>query len=351
MTPWWDDMVGLRQSGEPFVIVTVVATRGSTPREAGALMLVTDKDIIGTIGGGQLEYQCAAIACNGLASSARDRALVRRFTLGADMGQCCGGVADVLFEYIDPDRAGWIDRASDAPDPVTLATMLTPEGPARYLAGADPDPAMPLALAAAIGKFHADEAVFRYLPIDLGNNVRGTAMLRRLRPAGAEVAIFGAGHVGSALVNVLVPLGVPLRWIDSRADVFTRQSSAHVTVIRSDQPQQLAAGLARGSMVLIMTHSHPLDLAICAEVLPRDDLSYCGLIGSISKRRQFERRLRQLGLTEADLARLTCPIGVEGIDGKQPAEIAISVAAQLLRVRAMRAADRGSATTTARAHR
>ena len=88
-----------------------------------------------------------------------------------------------------------------------------------------------------------------------------------------------------------------------------------------------------GSYYLVMTHSHPLDLDICAMALQREDAAYCGLIGSVSKRRRFERLLRKQGLSDAALANLTCPIGVPGIEGKKPTEIAIAAVAELLQAR------------------
>ena len=93
------------------------------------------------------------------------------------------------------------------------------------------------------------------------------------------------------------------------------------------------------SFFLIMTHSHALDFEICDRVLTRGDARYCGLIGSLTKRRRFEKRYRQQGMPEALLDRLVCPIGVDGITGKKPAEIAISVAAEVLRVRDLAAAS------------
>jgi xanthine dehydrogenase accessory factor len=106
-----------------------------------------------------------------------------------------------------------------------------------------------------------------------------------------------------------------------------------VTVIGSADPAREVLALPAGAFYLVMTHSHPLDYEICEQVLARDDFSYCGLIGSRSKRRRFEKRMRRQGMPDARLARLTCPIGVRGIDGKRPGEIAIAVTAELLQVR------------------
>jgi xanthine dehydrogenase accessory factor len=96
-----------------------------------------------------------------------------------------------------------------------------------------------------------------------------------------------------------------------------------------------------------MTHSHPLDLEICARILGREDAAYCGLIGSLPKRRRFERLLRKQGIPESSLRRLTCPIGIAGITGKKPAEIALAAAAEILRTRdAMQSVADGERDTT-----
>jgi xanthine dehydrogenase accessory factor len=106
-----------------------------------------------------------------------------------------------------------------------------------------------------------------------------------------------------------------------------------VTAIETAEPAREVAAMPPGSFYLIMTHSHPLDQEICAQVLQRGDFAYCGLIGSHSKRRRFERKLKKIGLSENSLQRLTCPIGVPGIQGKRPVEIALAVAAQLLQAK------------------
>jgi len=157
-----------------------------------------------------------------------------------------------------------------------------------------------------------------------------------------NVAIFGAGHVGSAVVRALAPLAGRIRWIDSRRDVFPEDLPGNVVAIETDAPAREVAAIAEGGYYLIMTHSHALDLDICSQVLRRQDAAYCGLIGSLSKRRRFERRMRNDGLADVLLARLTCPIGVSGIPGKRPQEIAIAVAAELLQIRASSAVSAGS---------
>jgi xanthine dehydrogenase accessory factor len=256
------------EQGQPAYLVTVTKVRGSAPRDAGARMLVTLTDTVGTIGGGQLEYECTRLAVEriGNAESAGEE-FVRTFPLGSNCGQCCGGVVDVLFEPVTATSAG---RAQAA---------------------------------------HEQQQMF-------------------------NVALFGAGHVGSAVVATLAGLDCQVRWIDNRRAIFPPDLPANALAIETDYPAGEVAAMPAGSYYLIMTHSHALDFDICDQVLRRRDAAYCGLIGSLSKRRRLERLLRKQGMADDVLAELRCPIGVSGIPGKRPQEIAIAVAAELLQIQA-----------------
>ncbi len=253
-----------RLQRQPGVLVWVEATQGSAPRDAGTWMGVFDKDLVGTIGGGHLEFQAIAQARRLLAGPAG--ASVRSIALGPSLGQCCGGVVRLRFERV---------TAADIP---RLRQALTP-----------------------------------------------------LR---VPVALFGGGHVGRALVNTLVPLPFAITWIDSRDEIFPPDLPAHVRCEHSDPVQAEVAALAPLSRVLIMSFSHAQDLDIVAECLKRQrergDLGYIGLIGSATKWATFRHRLEQRGFSAAELAQVTCPIGIAGITGKEPEVIAVSVAAQLL---------------------
>jgi xanthine dehydrogenase accessory factor len=152
-----------------------------------------------------------------------------------------------------------------------------------------------------------------------------------VRASDFNIAVFGAGHVGAAVVNVLSGLDCNIRWVDSRRDIF-RAAPRNVRTVETGEPALEVAAMPPGSYYLVMTHSHPLDFDICERILRRGDAAYCGLIGSLTKRRRFEKRLRQQGLAQSAIEQLVCPIGVEGISGKKPAEIAIAVAAEILRV-------------------
>ncbi|WP_051234080.1 xanthine dehydrogenase accessory protein XdhC [Halomonas halocynthiae] len=150
-----------------------------------------------------------------------------------------------------------------------------------------------------------------------------------------QVALFGAGHVGRALAQVLAPLPWRIDWLDSRRDGFpetpaVERQSRHSYTPDESGIKQTVAKLAPGSHVLIMTHDHALDRALLDALLGRDDLASLGVIGSDSKWASFRRRLRDAGHSDERLAKVRCPIGVPGAIGKRPYEIALAVAAELL---------------------
>lgn len=332
MHEWIDDLRHLREAGKRAVIVTVAGVRGSAPREIGAKMLVSDSDTLGTIGGGQLEYQCTKIACELLQDAAANVRLLRRFPLGANCGQCCGGVVDVLFEEC-AHGPGWFDdllRGFDSGQELLMLTRFASSGDiCKEIVSADQLHAtgkFDLAVTEA-GREVLDDGNARHLKL----SAKSSVLLEPVMASRFDIAVFGAGHVGTATVAMLATLDCNIRWVDSRRKVLPKNLPANVQTIRTDTPEREVAAMPANAFYLIMTHSHPMDYEICCEVLKRGDATYCGLIGSKSKQRRFTKRLRagEIG----NIEQLTCPIGVGGISGKKPAEIAISVAAEILQVR------------------
>ena len=253
---------------EPAVLVRVAATEGSVPREAGAWMAVFADGLIGTVGGGHLEYEAIAVAREALRAggSAASHEKTRRFVLGPSLGQCCGGVVKLHFAKVGAADVAGLNHGLDS----------------------------------------------GLLPL----------------------ALFGGGHVGHALVEVLSRLPFSLMWIDSRDGIFPAAVPADVACEFSDPVQAAVPGLAAGSCVLVMSFSHAEDLDVVAACLKRlrdhDDLPWIGLIGSQTKWATFRHRLEARGFSATELERITCPIGLPGITGKQPEVIAVAVAAQLL---------------------
>ncbi|NWE68421.1 xanthine dehydrogenase accessory protein XdhC [Pseudomonas gingeri] len=249
MNDWISALADLQNQGDPCVLVTIIEELGSTPRNAGSKMVVSASSTFDTIGGGHLEYKATQIARDMLTSGQQNTHL-ERFSLGASLGQCCGGVTVLLFE---------------------------PMGQVQ-----------------------------------------------------AEIAVFGAGHVGRALVPLLASLPCRVRWIDSREQEFPPQIPSGVRKIISDEPVEEIDRLPAGSYCIVMTHNHPLDLELSAAILKRNDFAYFGLIGSKTKRVKFEHRLRERGYDNALLQRMRCPMGLAEVKGKLPVEIAISIAGEVI---------------------
>jgi xanthine dehydrogenase accessory protein XdhC len=158
------------------------------------------------------------------------------------------------------------------------------------------------------------------------------------RPAPMHIVLFGAGHVGHALVQLLGSLPCVVQWVDERDELFPDETPPNVQVEATDTPDAIVDAAPPGAWFLVMTHNHALDFSLAARIMRRRDFSYFGMIGSKTKRVKFERRLLALGVELERLAEMTCPIGVEGIVDKAPAAIAIAVCAQLLRLRTCQAA-------------
>lgn len=157
-----------------------------------------------------------------------------------------------------------------------------------------------------------------------------TLLFEAFADAAVTVALFGAGHVGRALARILADLPVRLLWVDGRADEFPTDIPPGVHRVINDRPEDEVADLPSGAYVIVMTHQHPLDFAIVESVMRRGDSRYLGVIGSTTKSQRFRLRLRNRGFNEDQIATLHCPIGLSAVPGKQPMEVAVSVAAQLI---------------------
>lgn len=284
------------------VRVVLAEVAGSAPREAGAAMLVWAGGQAGTIGGGALEHEAARAARAMLAAGGPDR--VARMALGPALNQCCGGRVTVLSEIWDAARL-----AEGAGDGVI----------ARPLPGVSG--AMPLAVARIMARARGEG--FRPGP----GVVQGW-MIEPLSTPRREIWIWGAGHVGRALIAVLAPLpGLRLVWIDSNAGRFPEVPAGVVQRIAAN-PGDLVVEAPLRAEHLVLTFSHALDLDLCHRLLGHG-FAALGLIGSATKWARFRARLAALGHADAAISRIRCPIGDPGL-GKHPHAIAIGVAAALL---------------------
>ncbi len=253
---------------QPSVVVEVREARGSAPREAGTRMLVTLRDTAGTVGGGHLELKAIARARTMLRCG-RLATHTEHFPLGPALGQCCGGAVTLAYAPLDAHAlARW------------------PVDPPRFF-----------------------------------------------------LQLYGAGHVGRAIARALAPLNLAVDWIDEREDQFPSQFFEHggpwpdhIHKVCVDAVEAEVRAAPAGAFYLVLTHQHDLDLRISEAILKRSDFGFFGLIGSKTKRQRFIHRFEERGIADAQIARMTCPIGVPGIEGKAPEVIAAAVVAQLLTV-------------------
>ncbi|MBY0361273.1 MAG: xanthine dehydrogenase accessory protein XdhC [Phreatobacter sp.] len=299
----WSRIAGLIATEGACALVSVLAARGSVPREPGARMIVRpDGAFHGTIGGGTLEWQALAKA-QALLVRGDAAALILDQPLGPALGQCCGGHVTLAIERFAADDRDMVAElaAVERAGPFRTRTLLHDGRLQRVLIASDED-----AMSAS-----------------------GTVFIETFGESLPTVALFGAGHVGKALVLALAPLPFRVTWHDGRPGAFVTAIPSNVT-LQSGPFETALDAVPDGAQVLVMTHSHALDLAIVAAALASGRFAHVGLIGSATKRARFLRQLEAVGLGEAAAARLRCPIGLAGLAGKEPAVIAASVAAECL---------------------
>jgi xanthine dehydrogenase accessory factor len=347
--PWPEALRQALAAHDRAVLVTVADARGSTPRESGAAMVVTPSGLLGTIGGGHLEYEALRMAREALADDASPAAAwLVRFPLAARLGQCCGGVVTLAFEVVARADAAWLGIAcacarTGAPFAVVARIGSGPEAATRLVVTRD-DARGSLGAAAldsaaiAVARDHLDAAASGSAAVGAGG---AELCLHVVRPSAFDVLVFGNGHVGRALVQVLGALPARVRWIDQREHDFPAQVPANVEVVPTDAPDAELRTAAAGSYVVILTHSHTLDFELAAAALARDDWRYLGVIGSQAKRAQLERKLAARGVGAEALDRVTCPIGttIARLRSKEPGAIAVAIAAELLAMREQTAAQ------------
>lgn len=266
------------------VLVTVIDVKGSAPRGAGTPMIVLQNAIVGTIGGGRLEFEAMATA-HEMIKQKDKTPLVERYPLGDRLGQCCGGSVELMFEPVEPGWKTWITEA-----------MRALQQRAEYVRSTD------------VGYAHV------------------------VKSPQAHLVLCGAGHVGRALVQVLSNAPISVHWVDERAAEFPQNVPSNVVCEVTDLPQSVVEKAPTNCAVLITTHRHDLDFSLAEIAISRTDLAYCGMIGSMSKRGRFERQWRRRGRDSESLSRLVCPIGSAGPRGKEPEMVALAVAAEMLRL-------------------
>ena len=314
-------------------------------------MLVMSHQCVGTIGGGHLEFRAIESAHKLLADKDASPRYLEKIPLGPSLGQCCGGMVEFMYERISNSAAPWIQSLAQCVKsgmPAVIVTSLNKEQACQQdvcklivtesncygeLFSSKPDGTLELQI-----QLEETSKAVLYARELLSNRAsmvqhqQDDILYELTSPEGFHLMLFGAGHVGQAVVSVLQALSCRITWIDSREELFPESLPNNVTVVACDEPEEEIPGAPPGTHVLIMTHNHQLDLKICEQALQQANVSFCGLIGSSSKSQRFRKRLHARGLGDKAVNRLVCPIGIDGISGKEPGVIAIAVAAQLQQV-------------------
>jgi xanthine dehydrogenase accessory factor len=316
------------------ILVTVAIVEGSVPREPGTKMLVDAARQWGTVGGGHLELRGAEVARAMLASGESRR--LERFPLGPSLGQCCGGVVHLAFEAIGDAHLSQLGALAMRRKADCWRLVAFDGAPDLALFDAEGQPLQGSAASLLAGARTGVSALAHGGTQVLRDATGRRWLLDKIEAPRAHLMLFGAGHVGAAIVRALADLPCRVTWVDERDDLFSAMIPHNVAVEVTDVPEALAQSAAPGTSFLVMTHSHALDQRVAEAILKRPSAGpssdWFGLIGSNTKRKQFEHRLRERGIPDARLDAMVCPIGVPGIEGKQPAVIAVAVAAQLLMV-------------------
>ncbi len=264
----WHTVAQLISGNDRAVVLTIIAVKGSAPRNVGTQMVLSSTgEQFGTIGGGELEWQATKQAQQLLNEKHGPRQLQADYILGPDLGQCCGGHVTVSFAIFDK----------------------------------------------------ADLA-------QINQNAKSSAQ-QNLRQS---LYLFGAGHVGSAMVTALAPLAFDIKWFDRRKDIFPKSKLENVEYRSHEASTNCFENVPENTFVLVMTHNHQLDFDLTLQALQQREVVFTGLIGSATKRARFCKRFAESGLALKTIEKLTCPIGLEGVYDKSPPAIAASVVGQLL---------------------
>jgi xanthine dehydrogenase accessory factor len=249
---WFNAINHCQQTGTSYVIATLISSAGSTPRDSGTKMVITEESFYDTLGGGHLEFEVIKKAKLLLAENKQTQS-IEHYPLASKLGQCCGGATNVLFEVF------------------------------------------------------------------VAHN--------------QHLAVYGAGHVAKALIPIIENLPLQIRWLDPRPEMFDRQPLAeNVKTLHIEDSAESIRDLPLNSWLLVLTHNHQLDFELVSNALKRADLDFVGMIGSDTKAKRFQTRLAHRGFSEEQINRLTSPVGELSIPGKQPIEVAVSIAAQLIQL-------------------
>ena len=290
---WTEELIKTIEKNDIVCRAMVVRSDGSTPRDIGANMIIFKNNIQGTIGGGNLEFEIIRNAREKMKSSLTFLREKKKFPLGPNLGQCCGGYVEVILEYYNKQ---------------TIPLLKS--------------------LASKNNQFILHPNNEETFPISSYTNEKNYIVSKHFKSF-HPVFIYGAGHVGRALINVTNDLQIERFWIDISEDRFPNNIAKDVNKVVANDLKIIANNSIPNSIHIVMTFSHQIDEEIVETLLNKNNFYKLGLIGSKTKKQRILGRLRKKGISDELLQNVICPIGISEVLGKKPPQVALSIASQL----------------------
>ncbi len=291
---WTEELVKKIQKNNIVCRAMIVRSNGSTPREEGAAMMIFKNEIEGTIGGGNLEFEIINSAREKIKTASTFLREKKNFPLGPNLGQCCGGYVEVLLEYYNKECIFSLKSLAKTNDPF----ILHPKGNNKF-------------------------------PISSSEKIEENYFFSNHFKSYHPVFIYGAGHVGRALINVTNDLQIDRYWTDISEDRFPKNIPENVNKVIAEDLKIIANNAIPNSIHIVMTFSHLLDEEIVEIILKKNKFYKLGLIGSKTKKNRILNRLKKRGMPNILLEKVICPIGINEVFGKKPPQVALSIASQL----------------------
>ena len=291
---WTDELIKIIQKNNFVCRAMIVRSDGSTPREEGASMIILKNEIKGTIGGGNLEFEVINSARKKIKTTSTFLREKKNFPLGPNLGQCCGGYVEVLLEYYNKECIPLLKSLAKSNKKFILHPLEKHKFP--------------------LGTNEKSHKSFFF-----------SNHFKRYQP----VFIYGAGHVGRALINVTNDLQIDRYWVDISKDRFPKNLPKNLNKLIANDLKIIAHNALPNSIHIVMTFSHHMDEEIVEIILQKNNFFKLGLIGSKTKKIRIFNRLKKRGLSDILLDKVTCPVGIPEVFGKKPPQVALSIASQL----------------------
>ena len=348
MNSWLKPVKTASALNKGFVLLTIISTKGSTPCSNGDKIVFSGAEsVFGSIGGGNLEFKALSFA-EELLSLNSNGTYLKKYPLGASLGQCCGGYVNVMFEsFIQSDATNsWIKTVSNLlqdNEDFIVATIVDSNSEIEfsskkfvYLDGNLSPNIDDKKISSLITKSAKDLLLLSDSPTIVQFENQSGALTevcfeKVLTSEVQPVVIFGAGHISRALMPILINLPIKIYWIDDRAEQFDKYQgdTSQIDIICDDFVQSIP-DLPDSSYCLVITYSHQIDFEICEKMITQNNFSYLGMIGSEIKGKKFRDRFHQKNFSEEVINKFICPIGDKQKFLKSPAAIAVTIAMDLI---------------------